>query len=106
MKAVLEIQWHQYIVSEWDTLLVDQFKRQKEWDSLDLDTVLLTFDDEWNNISLGTHYVEWASVTVKLQKYQKWAKVKVFKFQGKKRYHKTYGFRPSQTLLSIEKINV
>ena len=33
-------------------------------------------------------------------------KVRVLKFQGKKRYKRTMGFRPQQTVLSIDKISV
>ena len=104
MKAVIAIQWHQYIVAEWDTLVVDQLE-WKKWEKLNFETVLLVFDDEGKQVFIWTPYVRNTSVSVKIVKHQKWDKVKVFKFQGKKRYHKTRGFKSSQTVLSIEKIN-
>lgn len=104
MKAVIAIQGHQYIVAEWDTLVVDQCKWEK-WDILEFDTILLTFDDEGKKVSVWTPYVKGVSVSTKIVEHTKGDKVKVFKFQGKKRYHKTRGFKPSQTVLSIEKIN-
>ena len=104
MKAVIAIQWHQYIIAEWDTLVVDQFEGKK-WGKLEFNEVLLTFDDEGKKVSVWSPYVKGASVSAKIVKHQRGDKVKVFKFQGKKRYHKTRGFKPSQTILSIEKIN-
>ena len=104
MRAVIQIQWHQYIVSVGDTLLVDQMAEKKEGDSVSLDKVLLLFDEKGEKVSVGTPYVKNASVSLKVLGHQKWKKIKVFKFQGKKRYHRTRGFKPSQTLLSVEKI--
>ena len=104
MKAVIEIQWHQYIVSAWDMLVVDQLEG-KPWDAITLDTVLLVFDEEGKNVSVGTPYVKDVSVSTKLVEHTKWSKIKVVKFQSKKRYHKTRGFTPLKTVLSIEKIN-
>ena len=103
MKAVIVLQGHQYIVVEWDTLVGDKMT-WKEGEKVDIDTVLLTFDDDGEKVSVGTPYVKGAVVSTKILKHQKGDKVKVFKFQGKKRYHRTRGFKPSQTVLSIEKI--
>lgn len=104
MKAVIAIQWHQYIVAQGDELVVDQLEGERG-DKVDFSTVLLTFDDEGKQVAIGTPYLEKVSVTTKIVEQKKGDKVKVFKFQGKKRYHKTRGFRPSQTILFIEKIN-
>jgi len=104
MKAVVALQGHQYIVAEWDTLVVDQYQ-WKKWDVFEFDTVLLVFDDEGKKVSVWSPYVKGASISTKIVEHKKWDKVKVFKFQWKKRYHKTRGFKPSQTVLSIEKIN-
>lgn len=103
MKAVIAIQWHQYIVQEWDQLVVDQID-QKKGEKITFDTVLLTFDDEGKKVAVWAPYVAKASVTAKIIEHKRGDKVRVFKFQGKKRYHKTRGFKAHQTVLSIDTI--
>ena len=104
-KAVIDLQWHQYIVAPWDMLVVDQLSEQ-EGKKIDFNQVLLVFDDEWKKVLVGKPHVKGAVVSAKIVKHQKGDKVKVVKFQGKKRYHRNRGFRPTQTVLSIENIRV
>ena len=105
MYAVIALQGHQYIDQEGDELVVDQLEG-KEGDSVTIDTVLLAFDEAGKDVKVGAPQVSGASVKAKIVDHKRGKKVKVFKFQGKKRYHKTRGFKPHQTILSIEKISL
>ena len=89
MYAVIKLQGHQYIVSEWTELTVDNLS-QKEWDKMTIDEVLAVFDED--------------GATVKVWTTQKWEKVDVLKFKRKTRYFRKRGFRPTETILTIKSI--
>jgi large subunit ribosomal protein L21 len=103
MYAVIAIQGHQYIVQEGDQLVVDQLA-WKKWDKVSFDTVVLAFEKDGKTTKVGTPYIDKAWVDAKILEQKKGDKIRVFKFQWKKRYQKTRGFRPCQTVLSIDKI--
>ncbi len=105
MYAVVSTQWHQYIVSEWDEITVDLMSDLSEWDEVILDSVLCVFDEDASTVSVWTPVVSWASVKAKLIRHQLWDKVRVMKFQSKKRYQKVTWFRAKQSVLQIEKIS-
>jgi len=104
MYAVIAIQWHQYIVQEGVEITVDRIQDTEEWSSVSFDTVLCSFDKSGKTVSVGKPYVKWAKVTAKVVANQKGKKMRVLKFQWKKRYQRIKWFRPHQTVLSIEKI--
>ncbi len=105
MYAVLDLKWHQYIVSKWDKITVDKFDK-KEWDWFELDTVLAVFDEDAKNVDLWKPYVKWAKAKVKVLSNQKWDKIDVVKFHNKNRYFRKYWFRPHQTILQVEDIMI
>jgi large subunit ribosomal protein L21 len=71
-----------------------------------IDTVLLTFDDKGDKVVVGTPYVAKAKVECVVAKNQKGEKVRIIKFKRKNRYQRTIGFRQSQSLLDIKKIDI
>ncbi len=105
MYAVVEIQWHQYLVQQWDQIVVDRVDAS-EWDQVTFDSVLLWFTQDWESVVHGNPSIAWANVTAKVLAHQQWDKLRVIKFQGKKRYTKTKWFRAKQTILSIEWVSV
>lgn len=104
MYAVVAIQWHQYLVKKWDELIVDQMIDEKEGAKVTFDNVLLTFDKDGWDVKIGTPVVDGAVVTAKVVAHQQGEKMRVIKFQGKKRYKRTKWFRPQQTILSIQSV--
>lgn len=104
MYAVIELKWHQYIVKEWDTIVVDNVDIQ-EWNNFDVDTLLMTFDEEWNNVVVWEPFVKW-SVNMKVLQNKKGEKINVLKFKRKTRYERNYWFRPHQSVLQIQKIKI
>ena len=103
MYAVIAFQWHQYIVKKGDEIVVDRLDA-KAGDAITIDTVLLSFDEKGEKTVVGTPYVDKATVKAKVVDHTKGDKMRVFKFQGKKRYSRTKGFTPQQTVLSIESV--
>ncbi len=105
MYAVVELKGHQYIVKEGDTITVDNVDLP-EWEKMNVDKVLLAFDDKWDKVIIGAPYIAKANVECIVAKNQKWDKIRVIKFKRKNRYTRTIGFRPHQSLLEIKKINI
>ena len=103
MYAVIKLQGHQYIVSEWTELNVDNLS-QKEWEKLTIDEVLAVFDDKGSIVKVGTPFVKWSNVEATVGTTQKWEKVDILKFKRKTRYFRKRGFRPTETLLTIKSI--
>ena len=104
MKVVVALNWHQYIVQQGDQLIIDRMEGN-EGDVVTLDNVLLAFEDDGSTVKVGAPTVAGASVQAKIVEHTRGDKVRVFKFQGKKRYHKTRGFKAHQTVLSIESVS-
>ena len=103
MYAVIKLQWHQYIVSEWAEIVVDNLS-QKEWEKISIDEVLAVFDEAGTTVKVGKPYVKWAKVEAKVGSTQKWEKVDVLKFKRKTRYFRKRWFRPTETILTINSI--
>jgi large subunit ribosomal protein L21 len=103
MYAVIKLQGHQYIVSEWTELTVDNLS-QKEWEKLTIDEVLAVFDEAGTDVKVGTPFVKWAKVEATVWNTQKWEKIDVVKFKRKTRYFRKRGFRPTETILTINSI--
>ena len=103
MYAVVDLQGHQYIVSEKDEIVVDNVDIAQWW-SLVADKVLAIFDEKGDSVKVWKPYVDWASVEFNVGETQKGEKVKILKFKRKTRYARLRGFRPLQTVLTVKKI--
>lgn len=103
MYAVIKIQGHQYIVSEGAELVVDKLS-QNEWEKISIEEVLAVFDESWTTVKIGKPFIKWAKVEASVWTTQKWEKVDVVKFKRKTRYSRKRGFRPTETILTINSI--
>ena len=103
MYAVISLQGHQYIVNEGLELVVDNLSTE-EGKKLTVDTVLAVFDEKGETVKVGTPYVEGAKVEATVGTTAKGEKVQVIKFKRKNRYFRNKGFRPTETVLTINKI--
>lgn len=104
MYAVIELQWHQYIVQEGDQIIVDKIDME-DGKTFDVEDVLAVFDEKAENVKVGTPNLK-GNVTCEVVKFQKGDKIKVIRFKRKNRYTRTVGFRPYQTVLNIKKVTV
>lgn len=99
MKAVIKVGGKQYIVTEKQTLLVDLQGDSKE---LSLEP-LMVFDDK--EAKVGTPVVKGASVKAKVvEATVAGDKLKIAKFQAKKRVKKITGHRQKHAKIEITKI--
>ena len=100
MKAVIKVGGKQYIVAEKQTLLVDL--QDAEAKELSLEPLMI-FDDK--QATVGTPVVKGASVKAKiLESEVKGEKLKIVKFEAKKRVKKMTGHRQKHTKIEITKI--
>ena len=104
MYAVVDLQGHQYIVSEGAELIVDNVDKA-QGEKLLADKVLALFDEKGTEVKVGTPYVSGAQVEFEVVTTQKGEKVRILKFKRKTRYARLKGFRPLQTVLTVKKIS-
>lgn len=105
MYAVVEIQGHQYIIKSWDEILVDRVKASVD-ESVTFDGVLMTFAEDQSSVSLGQPYVKGAKVVARVVSHDLGDKIRVLKFQSKKRHQRVKWFRAQQSVLHIETVSV
>lgn len=100
MKAVISLGGKQYIVAEKEALLVDRL--QDGTQDLTLEP-LMVFDE--NSAKVGTPVVAGAKVTAKvLEPEVKGDKIKVVRYEAKKRVKKMNGHRQQYSKIEITKI--
>lgn len=105
MYAVIELKGHQYIVNEWDTIVVDNMDI-KEGEKVEISEVLSVFDEKAEKVLVWTPYVKGVKVSAQVKENKKWEKINILKFKRKVRYTKRIWFRPYQTVLEVKKIQV
>ena len=91
----------QYRVAEGDVIYVEKLDVEAG-ESVTIDRVLCVTEDD--NTVIGTPVVEGASVTAKVEKNGKSAKVRVYKMKPKKGYRRTQGHRQPYSKLTVEAI--
>ena len=103
MYAVVELQGHQYIVSKDMEIVVDKIADESA-KKLDVDKVLLVFDEKGENVIVGKPFIDNAKVIFDVVEFKKGDKIKVLKFKNKNRYQRIYGHRSHQTVLKVKDI--
>lgn len=100
MKAVVRIGGKQYTVAEKETLLVDLLPEGTKELALD---ALMTFDD--HSATVGTPFVKGVKVAAKVIEAEvKGDKVRVVRFESKKRVKKINGHRQKYSKIQIGSI--
>lgn len=102
--AVVELQWHQYVVSEGKQIIVDRMDHNNQ--EVKIESVLLWFDSETWDVNVWRPFVAWAHILAEVVRDQKWDKVKVLKFHRKNRYERNYWPRAHQTVLMIKSLHI
>lgn len=102
--AVIETGGKQYKVSVGDVIDIESLGDEyNEGDSITFDRVLCV--DNGKDTTLGTPYIEKASVTGTLQKAGRGKKINVVKFREKSRHFKQRGHRQPYMRVKIDKIS-
>lgn len=102
MIAIVEIGGKQYTVEVGTTFLVDH-QHAEVGAKIEFQPLLVS-DADAKNVRIGTPKLEDAKVVCTVDAHSKGEKVRVFKIKSKKRYNRTFGFRPSQTQLTVSSI--
>ena len=97
MKAIIETGGKQYAVEEGSVIFVEKLEGEAG-SKVTFDKVL--FADG----KAGRPYLTGVKVVGKIEKHGKQRKIKVFKYNPKKNYHKTQGHRQPYTKVVIESI--
>lgn len=106
MYAVIELQWHQYIVEVWSELSVDKIDLNGK-KTYTCDKILMVFDETATSVEIWKPELKWAKVIFDVsEEMQKDKKIKVTKFRRKNRYHRTIGFRAQKTILKVKDIKL
>ena len=102
MQAIIVTGGKQYNVSEGDTLFIEKLDVEAG-EAVVFDQVLAIVDGE--NTKFGTPVVEGAKVDATVVKNGKGKKIRIFKYNPKKGYHKRQGHRQPYTKVEINKIS-
>jgi len=101
MYAIIETGGKQIKVAAGDKIFVEKLNADVD-STFTFDKVLLVGG---TTSKVGTPYVEGATVTAKIVKHDKQAKVIVFRYHSKHNVRKKTGHRQPYTLVEIEAIN-
>lgn len=101
MYAVIETGGKQYQVKTGDVVFVE--KIETEGETVTFDKVVALGGE--GSFTVGTPYVDGASVAAKVLKQTKGKKVIVYRYKSKKGYHKKKGHRQPYTKVEIQAIN-
>ena len=102
MHAIIETGGKQYKVAEGDVIYVEKLANEAG-DAIVFDKVLAVIDGD--KATFGAPVVEGASVEATVVKNGKGKKIRIFKYNPKKGYHKRQGHRQPYTKVEINKIS-
>ena len=102
MQAIIVTGGKQYNVVEGDVLFIEKLDVEAG-EAVVFDQVLAIVDGE--NTKFGTPVVEGAKVEATVVKNGKGKKIRIFKYNPKKGYHKRQGHRQPYTKVEINKIS-
>ena len=97
MKAIIETGGKQYTVEEGTEIFVEKIEGNAG-DKVTFDKVLML------DGKVGRPYVDGAKVLGEIVKQGKQRKIKIFKYNPKKNYHKTQGHRQPYTKVVIKSV--
>lgn len=100
MYSVIETGGKQYLVKTGQELRVEKLPLA-EGAEVVFDKVLLTTDDDGNNVKVGAPYLDGVTVKATLLKQSKSPTLLVEKYKRKVRYHKTHGQRQRYSEVKI-----
>ena len=102
MNAIIVTGGKQYKVAEGDVLFIEKLEAEAG-ETVTFDQVLAVLNGE--TATFGAPVVEGATVTATVVKNGKGKKVRIFKYNPKKGYHKRQGHRQPYTKVQISAIN-
>ncbi|HCJ12044.1 MAG: 50S ribosomal protein L21 [Verrucomicrobia bacterium GWF2_51_19] len=102
MKATIQTQGRQFIVSEGDILIVNRYPGTEKGQTVKIDSVVAIIDGE--KTQFGNPLVAGASVTATILENKRGKKVVIFKKKRRKGYESKRGHRQELSVIKIESI--
>lgn len=102
MKAIIQTQGKQFVVSEGDVLTVDRYVGSEAGSDIEIKEILTL--GEGAEAKIGTPLVEGASVKATVIENKRGLKIRVFKKHKRKGYQRTRGHRQELSVIRIETI--
>lgn len=102
MYIVIQLQGHQYIIKEGDTINVDKI----DWNVSEQATVVMAFQEDAKAVYIGRPSLDNIHVEFDIKDQIRWEKMHITKFHRKNRYERRIGFKSHNTLLTIKNITV
>jgi len=103
MIAVIKTGGKQYIVKEGEELRIEKLDHT-EGESAILTEVLLIADEEGDEVTLGTPFIEDAKIEAEVVEQGRGKKVTIIRFKRKVRYRRKRGHRQPFTKVKIGKV--
>jgi len=100
MYAIVKTGGKQYKVKKGDIIKIEKIP-SKEKGEIELNQVLLVFNDKTQKLQIGTPILEKAKIQAKVKKQSKGKKINVIKYKPKIRYKKKFGARQHYTEIKI-----
>lgn len=100
MIAVIKTGGKQYAVSEGEILKIEKIEGEVDA-SVKLDSVLLRSNDSGSDCTIGSPFIEGASVTAKILEQGRGEKINIIKYKPKVRYRRKNGHRQLFTKVQI-----
>ncbi len=100
--AIVETGGKQYKVSDGDVFSVEKIKDKKAGEKVVFDKVLLLHDEKGTTV--GTPYIDKATVEVELTEVGKGKKLRIQKFKSKSRYTRRLGHRQDYAKVKVQNI--
>lgn len=104
MFAIIYIGGKQIKVREKDEVELELLEHEPG-KNFEVNEVLLMGEEDGSDVKIGLPFVSGAHVECQVMEHTKADKVRVFKFNPKKRYHKTQGHRQNYTMVKVLKIS-
>jgi large subunit ribosomal protein L21 len=102
MYIVIQLQGHQYIIKQGDTITVDKI----DWDVSKEAMVVMAFQEDGKTVYVGRPFLDTIHIDFEIQDQIKWDKMHITKFHRKNRYERRIWFRPQKTILTVKNITV
>lgn len=103
MYAIFKTGGKQYRVSKGDIIFIEKINSNAD-DIVTFNDILLINDD--NSLTVGTPFINNASISAKVIKNGKAKKIRVFTYKPKKNSKRLLGHRQPYTKIQIESINL
>lgn len=104
MKAIIDIQGQQHIITPGDIIQVNRYETKLVGELIEIKNILFIKNNE--DIKIGTPFLENYYVKAKILEHKRGKKIIIFKKKRRKGYEKKQGHRQNLSVIKIEEIKL